>query len=200
MSGADEATLAFYEREAETYIARGRNLPRTALDAFIAALPAGARVLELGCGGGEDAEALIAAGFDVEPTDGSPAMAAIAERRLGRSVRVMRFDELDAAEAYDGVWANASLLHAREQALPDIFNRIHRALKPGGIFYATFKAGEGGDRDALGRYYNFPTEESLRAALEGAGDWRLSIETGQGGGYDNVIRTWLAVTAIKPEN
>jgi hypothetical protein len=37
-----------------------------------------------------------AAGFDVDPTDGTPEIARKAEERLGRSVRVMRFDELDA--------------------------------------------------------------------------------------------------------
>lgn len=200
MSGAahDAETLAFYDREAEAYAAR-RPAERSAhLDAFLTALPPGASILELGCGGGQDSEAMLAAGFAVTPTDGSPGLAREAERRLGRPVRVMLFEDLEAVGAYDAVWANACLLHAPEQALPDILARIARALKPGGRLFASFKAGEGGGRDGLGRYYNFPTQEGLEAAFRGAGDWSsLAIEQGQGGGYDGVARTWLLCTAVR---
>jgi hypothetical protein len=54
---------------------------------------------------------MLQRGFDVHPTDGVPEMARKAEIRLGRRVRVMRFDELDSSEEYDAVWASASLLH-----------------------------------------------------------------------------------------
>jgi hypothetical protein len=37
---------------------------------------------------------MITAGFDVDPTDGTPEIARIAEERLGRPVRVMHFDKL----------------------------------------------------------------------------------------------------------
>ena len=78
---------------------------------FLNLLPPQARILELGCGGGRDAAVMIAAGFDVDPTDGTPEIVRIAEERLGRPVRVVHFDKLDALETYDAVWANASLLH-----------------------------------------------------------------------------------------
>ena len=194
----DPETLAFYQREAEAYAARdGRGASR-ALTAFLSAIPPGARVLELGCGGGQDAEAMIRAGFDVTPTDGSPALAAIAEARLGRPVRVLRFDELDARAEYDAVWANACLLHVPAAGLPDVLARVHRALVPGGVFHASFKGGEGEGRDALGRYYNVPRKDELKAAYRAAASWRdLTISEGRGGGYDRVERTWLLVAAVK---
>jgi SAM-dependent methyltransferase len=110
----------------------------------------------------------------------------------------MLFDELDTAERYDGVWANASLHHARDEALPGILARIWRALRPGGVFYAGYKSGEGGGRDALGRYYSFPSQARLREAYADAGPWHeLVSEEGEGGGYDGVARKWLHVTAVK---
>ncbi len=109
-------------------------------------------MLELGCGAGYDSEALIAAGIDLVPTDASAALGRVASERIGLPVRVMRFDELDEAGAFDGVWANACLLHAPFEALPGIVARIFRALRTGGVFFASFKAGQGGDRDQLGRY------------------------------------------------
>ena len=193
----DADTLAFYDREAGVYAARTRGEP-VRLRAFLEQLRPRAAILELGCGGGQDAELMSAAGFEVTATDGSAGLAAEAEARLGRLVRVMRFEELEDVAAYDAVWANACLLHVPEDGLTDVLARIHRALKPGGRFYAGFKSGDGGDRDSLGRYYNFPSEERLRAAYAAAGAWApLDITTGQGGGFDGVQRTWLHVLAVK---
>ena len=193
----DADTLAFYDREAGVYAARARGEP-VRLRAFLEQLRPRAAILELGCGGGQDAELMSAAGFEVTATDGSAGLAAEAEARLGRPVRVMRFEELEDVAAYDAVWANACLLHVPEDGLADVLARIHRALKPGGRFYAGFKSGDGGDRDSLGRYYNFPSEERLRAAYAAAGAWEpLDVTTGQGGGFDGVQRTWLHVLAVK---
>ena len=193
----DADTLAFYDREAGVYAARTRGEP-VRLRAFLEQLRPRAAILELGCGGGQDAELMSAAGFEVTATDGSAGLAAEARARLGRPVRVMRFEELEDVAAYDAVWANACLLHVPEDGLTDVLARIHRALKPGGRFYAGFKSGDGGDRDSLGRYYNFPSEERLRAAYAAAGAWEpLDVTTGQGGGFDGVQRTWLHVLAVK---
>ena len=193
----DADTLAFYDREAAAYAARQRGAP-VRLQAFLEQLRPRARILELGCGAGQDAELMAAAGFDVTPTDGSAGLAAQAQARLGRPVRVMRFEELDETAAYDGVWANACLLHVPEDGLAEVLGRIHRALRPGGRFHTGFKAGDGGGRDSLGRYYNFPDEARLRAAYGAAGDWAtLTITAGKGGGFDGVMRDWLFVDAVK---
>jgi len=194
----DPETLAFYDREAEVYAARFDARYHDGLDRFIVRLAPGARVLELGSGGGRDAAVMLEAGLDVELTDGSVGLARVAQAKTGRPVRIMLFDQLVADAAYDGVWANASLVHARAEALPDIFGRVFRALKPRGLLYASFKAGEGAGRDSLGRYYNFPTEMGLRAALDAGGPWAsVEIETGQGGGYDGVPRTVLHAWCVK---
>lgn len=83
----DQPTLDFYAREAEAYATRYAKSEELA--SFLARLPAGSKVLELGCGGGQDSEAMLAAGFDVLPTDGSPELAREAGKRLGRPVQVL---------------------------------------------------------------------------------------------------------------
>ena len=199
---ADEAhdpqTLAFYDREAGAYAAR--RLPKASprLTAFLAALPAGAQVLDLGCGGGQDSQVMLAQGFEVTPLDGSASLARIAEARLGRSVRVQLFEALEDEACFDGVWANAALLHVPTAGLVQVLARVRRALKPGGSFHATYKAGEGGGRDALGRYFNFPSEAELRAAYEQAGPWvDLEIRQGPGHSYEQEERIWLEVATRK---
>ena len=60
---------------------------------------------------------------------------------MGRRVRVMRFDELDALEVYDAIWASASLLHIPRSSLPEILALVFEALKPGGLHFASYKGG-----------------------------------------------------------
>ena len=166
----DEETLQFYRDNAQSY-ADWAKAPSTRLRAFLALLPPGGSILELGCGAGNHSAVMREAGFAVRATDGSPEMAEIASRRLGHPVEAMLFHELDAREAYDGVWASACLLHVPRDELAAILGRIHRALKPSGVFYASFKIGEGDGRDDLGRYYNYPSPEWLRATYAAAATW-----------------------------
>ncbi len=164
----DKATLRFYRENAQAYAER-EIAAHTRLTRFLALLPPGASILELGCGAGAASAQMLADGFDVCPTDGSPEMAAEASRRLGRPVETLLFHDLDKTEAYDGVWANACLLHVPRPELAQVLTLIWRALKPGGHFYASFKTGDAEGRDTLDRYYNYPSPDWLRATYSGAG-------------------------------
>ena len=192
----DPQTLDYYERDAETYGAHRGPVEFPALLNFMKSLPTRAAVLELGCGGGQDAEVLLREGFDVTVTDGSPAMADFAARGLGRSVSVLQFDQLEYVRAFDGVWANACLLHVPEVALPNIFARIHRALQPSGRFCATFKGGAEGARDRLGRYFNYMSAEALRDLVCGSAPWRdVAVESQSGLDFLGAPTEWLVCLA-----
>ena len=199
MSSRDDQTLGFYAEEASAYAGRDRLAEHSRIDPFVAGLKPGARVLELGCGGGQDSEEMLRRGFDVVPTDGSPELAAEAALRLGRPVGVLLFEDLEEVAAYDGVWAHACLLHAPRPALPGIIERIHRALRPGGVLYASFKAGKAEGRDGLGRYFNYLSAAELRTAFGAEARWKsLVIEEDTGSGYDRQPTRWLHALAIKP--
>ncbi len=141
---------------------------------------------------------MLARGFDVRATDGSPEMAAVASKRLGRTVETLLFHQLDAVEAYDAVWANACLLHVPRPELADVLARIWRALKPSGDFFASYKEGDADGRDTLDRYYNYPSPDWLRATYADAGKWdSLSIESGEVRGFDDKMASMLFVVAKK---
>lgn len=191
---SDAATLAFYEREAPRYTLGGAQGPSRHLDAFLDRLTPGARILEVGCGGGRDAARMIARGFDVDPTDGCLTMAKKAQERLDRPVRVMRFEELGADAAYDAVWAHASLLHVPLSELSDVLKRVAGALRPGGWHFANYKLGHGEGRDYFGRYYSFPTEDDLCTVYREAASWQaVVVDRYQGSGFDGVAADWLAL-------
>ena len=193
----DEETLGFYRRNAEAY-AGWAKAPSTRLTGFLALLPPGGSILELGCGAGNHSAEMLAAGFKLRATDGSPEMAGIASRRLGHPVEAMLFDQLDDHDAYDGVWASACLLHVPRDELAAILGRIHRALKPGGLFYASYKLGEGDGRDSLGRYYNYASPEWLQATYAEAGTWTpVSSGTSEIKSFDDAPATMLHLVVRK---
>ncbi len=192
----DSITLAFYAAEAARYSARVSTATDHDLLAFLAQLPTQGGILELGCGSGRDAAMMLARGYAVEPTDGSSEMAHRAEARLGCPVRVLPFDQLDAVAAYEGVWANACLLHVPRAELAGVLARVHRALAPGGLFYGSYKAGDAEGRDQFGRYYNYPSADELAATYRNAAAWKdVTLAESAGAGYDGVPARWLAVWA-----
>ena len=88
-----------------------------------------------------------------------------ASQLLGQEVWQMRFDEMSFDEEFDGVWACASLLHANENELADVFEKIYRALKNNGVLYASFKYGNGVTQRGERIFIDF-TEESIKPYLK----------------------------------
>lgn len=192
----DDTTLRFYADEATAYTTRGQ-APSARLADFMARLPAGGTVLELGCGAGQDSEAMLARGFAVTPTDGTPEIAWAASVRLGRPVATLLFGDIADTARFDGIWANACLLHVPRRDLAGIVARIHTALKAGGTFYASFKAGENNGRDQFDRYYNYPSAAWLRQVYASRPWNTLDIAAAAGSGYDGKATDWLHVLATK---
>lgn len=197
----DQATIDYYARAAPHYTASTAQGRHRHLDPFLNLLEAGASVLELGCGCGADAAHMHKCGFRVDATDGTAAMARKARERFGIPARVMRFDELDACQSYDAVWAHASLLHAPRDALPAILGRIHRALMPAGWHFANFKLGDDAHpdegRDLLGRWTNLPSPTWIEQTYAHAGFAIEEAERYRGNACDGTQRDWYALTVRK---
>ena len=164
-----EDNIKYYEDHAAAFSADTRNVdfeePR---NRFLRKLDSGARILDFGCGSGRDTKAFLQQGFLADAIDGSAQLCKIASEYTGIPVRKMLFQELDVTERYDGIWACASILHVPSASLPDILNRMRKALKDKGVIYASFKYGifEG---ERSGRYFTDFTEETFELLIKEAG-------------------------------
>jgi SAM-dependent methyltransferase len=161
-----DMSIAFYDQHAEEYIQSTLHVDIHDLYVpFLALLPEGGHILDAGCGSGRDAKFFLSRGYQVKAFDGSREMARIASTLTGLSVMKMRFGELIDNNAFDGIWACASLLHVRRGDLAEVFCRLERALREGGVLYASFKQRET-DHALCGRQFTNFMPEKLREFVE----------------------------------
>jgi SAM-dependent methyltransferase len=194
----DKETIAWYDGAALEYAQRfGSGTPISTLSAFMALLPAGGTVLDLGCGPALASVHMRNAGFRPLPVDASQGMVDLANDKHAIGAQLKRFDEIDMVGAFDGVWANFSLLHAPRAALPDHLAAIAKALHPDGILHVAMKTGNGEVRDHLGRLYTLVTVDELHDLLTRAGFRVLSCEEGREKGCAGTDDPFVAICARK---
>ncbi len=159
-------TLKYYEDQAAEYCAQTQNWDVAKLHTlFEKYLPQNAYILDFGCGSGRDSKHFLEQGYRVRATDGSTAICKLASEYIGQEVNHLLFNQLDDKNTYDGIWACSSILHIERENLPDIFTKMLRALKPGGVIYTSFKVGDG-SKIKEGKLYTEFTPEDLAQLLQ----------------------------------
>ena len=155
-------TIQYYDQNAADFVENTRNVDFHVMqDEFIEGLPAGAKILDLGCGSGRDTKYFLEHGYRVDAIDGSAELCALASEYTGIPVKCQLFQELDASEVYDGIWACSSILHLEKTELRSVLKKMADALRPDGWIYTSFKYGEyEGMRN--GRYFTDFTWNSFQ--------------------------------------
>lgn len=161
----NNATVEYYNANAENYVEDTITADTSDLRGiFLNYLKPGNLILDFGCGSGRDAKAFLDAGYRVEAIDGSIELCRLAEQNTGIPVRNILFQQLDANDRYNGIWACASILHLDREGLSEVLPRISAALQDHGIAYLSFKYGSfEGERN--GRWFTDMNEEKLQALL-----------------------------------
>lgn len=196
----DDETIQVYNARSSDYAKiTTEDAKSPELGSFIAALPAGSLILDLGCGPGHMAKVMQDAGHRVDAVDASPDMVQLA-CDSGVKARIARFEEVSGQNLYDGIWASFSLLHAPRDAFPDLITQLTATLKPGGLFYIAMKLGDGEHRDSIGRLYSYFTEDELLSHLQGAGLVDPQITRGSSIGLSGEEAQHITITLRKPQN
>jgi len=140
-----------YDRIAERYAEWSARIDDTARERYsrwlLDALPAGSRVLDLGCGDGRATTRRLSERFHVTGVDCSPAQVARARVNVPAAT-ILQADmtTLDLAPgSFDAVVALYSLTHVPRRMHRALLESISRWLRPGGVFLATMGAGAAPD-------------------------------------------------------
>jgi SAM-dependent methyltransferase len=138
-----QVVAAGYDAMAERYLAWSGLRPSAARLRYLALadelIPAGADVLELGCGAGVPVTATLAVGRNLTGVDISAVQIGLARANV-RSAMFVQADLtslwFDAA-TFDAVVAFYSLTHVPRAEHAALFRRIRSWLRPGGLFLAS---------------------------------------------------------------
>lgn len=181
-------TINWYNQNAETYAKSVVNLyPTKDLDEFAQLLKPGAKILDAGCGSGRDTNLFLQKGFNAQGLDISAGLIAVAKKTYpnltfneGTLIK-LPFPEKN----FDGVWANASLLHFEAvEEVKKALSEFSRVLKLDGILHVLVKAQTGKNKtavvtDALSkhdRFFQYFTISEIKNLIKEAGFKILKAE------------------------
>lgn len=159
----------YYNTKSQEFIDRTFNIDMSSLmKDFLAELPEGATVLDIGCGSGRDSKIFDELGYDVYAVDASEKMVEHTQQFIGDRVVLSTFQDYKTDMTFDGLWASASLLHVPEEEMVSVVRKFRSMLKTGGVFHMSFKC-----RDTHfvqgERSFTCYREDSLRAMVQEVG-------------------------------
>lgn len=191
-------SFEFYNQNASSFFAQTVTADMSeAQNSFLRRLPKGGRILDAGCGSGRDAKAFAEQGYEIVAFDASAEMVRMAAAHSGLAIRQMTFEQMDWHDHFDGVWASASLLHVPRAELLCIIESFRQALKPGGVWYLSFKYGTE-EREKDGRRFTDMNEEALQDELRQAGKLDLiEIWTSEDVRSEDVTATIVGLLLLK---
>ena len=165
-----DRTIQYYKDNAGNYVKQTVNADMGGMYVdFLAYIPQGGRILDVGFGSGRDLAYFSKQGYLAHGIDLVEEFV-LRARKEGLSAKVGDFHDLPFEEEFDGIWACASLLHSDN--LPLAFENLSRALKVGGVFYLSMKYGKGKGMDGE-RFYQYVDEEMLISLAKNSG---LTVE------------------------
>jgi 2-polyprenyl-3-methyl-5-hydroxy-6-metoxy-1,4-benzoquinol methylase len=164
-------SVEYYNLHAQTFYEGTVNVDMSDLhNRFLTHVKPGGHILDAGCGSGRDSLAFLKMGYEVSSFDASQEMVRMSSELVrecgGEPTRLMTFQQVEDEGEYDGIWASASLLHVSSDEMDEVISKLVRALKPGGVLYASFKYGKG-EVEREGRTFTMYTEESIEKQIGG---------------------------------
>ncbi len=192
----NDITLASYETAVDRYLEHsappGPEMVRH-LDRFSDLVGSG-RVLELGSGPGWDALHLEARGVRVTRSDATQAFLTRL-RTAGHDALHLDVRTDNLGGPWDGLLADAVLLHLSRPQLEQLLGRARNAVREGGVLGITLKEGDGSawttDKLDQPRHFTYWREPALREVLTQTG-WTVRHLHHVAGRYE----PWLYVCAL----
>lgn len=177
-------TIAVYDEMGQNYLKKITGLTPPEINDFMKLLPKGGKVLDAGCAGGRDSQEFIKHGFKVVGID----LSEVLLKEAVKNVPEARFVKMDVKHlkfptcSFDGIWANAILVHVMKKDMLKTLKGFYRVLKPKGKMHIRVKQGKGrlsvNDflSDGKHRLFSYFTKEEIKKFVEKAGFKIMPIE------------------------
>ena len=172
-------TIAWYNKHAKEFAKKAGSAVYDTMAEFTGLLPKDGKILDVGCGSGRDTKIFDKEGFDATGLDYSTGLIEVAKKDypeckfLVGDMRALPFGEQD----FDGVWANASLVHfeTREDVVTSL-REFNRVLKEQGVLYVSVKLQtdkktglEEDKRFPEPRFFQYFTQKEIHELFQEAG-------------------------------
>ena len=106
--------------------------------------PMGGKIIDVGCGPGNDTGFMTSKGFEVIGIDLSKEMLNIARQKFPKiNFKQQDIRELDfPANSFEGIFASFSLIHIPKKDISVILNKFYKILKRDGVIYIGLQTGK----------------------------------------------------------
>jgi len=177
MNSVYKNTIEVYNKLGKKYLNASKKITPPNRLPFSKLFPKGAHILDVGCGGGRDAKFFIQKGLRVTGVDSSPVLIKLAKKEASKGnfkcvdLLKMNFP----AKTFDGIWAEAVLLHLKRKDVPNALKKLYKVLKNGGVLHVTVKRGTGEAyvKEKLSgwqeRFYTYFTSKEMEAMVKKQG-------------------------------
>lgn len=161
------STISYYNTHAKEYSESTVNVDLSiCVERFLEKIKPGSSIMDIGSGSGRDLKLFRERGYLAQGIDASESLAAIAQKYSNCPVQVCNILDWKPNTTFDAYWANASLLHLKEEEILQFFKAKTQYLKDGGIIYFSMRKGDTVGYDEKGRYYTPFLDELLQNILK----------------------------------
>ena len=146
-------TIEYYNENAQSYYELTAHVDLSPLcDRFLRHVIPGGKIIDIGSGSGRDIKYFLSKGYKATGIDASKELCRISCDN-GLNVENITIQEWDPKDHYDGIWANASLLHIPMKDIEDFFIKAKGCLNENGAIFVSMKVGLIKEYDEKGRFF-----------------------------------------------
>lgn len=168
-----KGTIEYYDKNAQTYYDITAHVDMSSLcDRFLNYVVPGGKIIDIGSGSGRDIKYFINKGYKASGIDASSELCKISKEH-GLEVENVTIQDWTPEECYDGIWANASLIHLTPEELEAFLVRGKSYLNEDGVIFASMKVGLENEYDEKGRYFCIFDNSLLMSILKRHPDLKL---------------------------